>query len=307
MLRVTSDIFSGRPNPSWVIEDEGQSREYLRKSLALRGSRATTESSESSPLGFRGLVLEPINDELARDFNLSTDLWIPSTLAAESEGRDLLETLILSMSQSTPTPMTAEVMEATGESSENLQQFLLDLMPSGSRQTLRESGESGESGEIPALEALPTATCYYEVAAYNPSYWNNNPTIRSRNNCYNYASNKRTDTFAQPGKGCGRMYTALTCAEVTRAALCDRLHRRCDCFPDSEKPRYLVALVIWPNRDFHWYRLNKEGFWSHKPGSTAVRNVDNSGKIIKDPATCDRGSYTQFCGYFYTCKSQLIQ
>ncbi len=85
-----------------------------------------------------------------------------------------------------------------------------------------------------------------DYASCNPGFWNNDPNVRTRNNCYNYASNKRTDTFAQPGRGYGRMYTAITCAEVSRAALCDRLHRQFACFSDSEKPRYLVALLIAP-------------------------------------------------------------
>jgi hypothetical protein len=106
------------------------------------------------------------------------------------------------------------------------------------------------------------------------------------------------------------MYTAINCAEVTRAALCDGLHHRFDCFPDSERPRYLVALVIAPGPgfvDYHWYRKQKEGFWGHKPGGTAARNTDNSNHVIMNPQTCDRGPYTIFCGYFYTCRSQRIR
>jgi hypothetical protein len=161
-----------------------------------------------------------------------------------------------------------------------------------------------------------TATCYYDTSPYNPGFWNNDSNIRARNNCYHYASNKRRDTFrvvsggGQPGAGCGRIYAAINCNEVTRAALCDGLNRRYTCFPASESPRYLVALVIAPGPgfvDFHWYRLMREGFWGHKPGMTAVRNVDNSGRVIVNPATCDRGPYTIFCGYFYTCRSQKIK
>jgi hypothetical protein len=70
-----------------------------------------------------------------------------------------------------------------------------------------------------ARKAEAAAVCYVEFAAYNPGFWNNDPVIRQSNNCYNYASNWRTNTFAQPGRGCGQMYTALTCSEVTRAAL----------------------------------------------------------------------------------------
>ena len=95
------------------------------------------------------------------------------------------------------------------------------------------------------------------------------------------------------------MYTAITCAGVTRAALCDRLHRRFDCFPDPEKPRYLVCLWMAPGYDYHWGRRLKDGFWGHKPGGTAVRNTDSSGRVITNPQTADMRPYTQFCGYFY--------
>src|SRR5690606_15255980 len=36
------------------------------------------------------------------------------------------------------------------------------------------------------------------VPPYNPGKWNNDPNIRTRNNCYNYANDKITNTFAQP-------------------------------------------------------------------------------------------------------------
>lgn len=305
MLRITSDVYSGRPNPTWIIEDEAQARELLGKTLSVGARTTTVASEEPIGLGFRGFLIEPLMDDLAKDYSVDTAIWLPASLATEASGRALFDQLL----QTSTAPMATAGTMAEGkeapeaESLQAQQQFLRELISVSSRGTVQESVEGREE----ALTAAPAATCYYDLAVYNPNYWNNDPSIRSRNNCYNYASNKRTDTFAQPGRGCGHMYTALTCAEVTRAALCDRLHRRYDCFPDSEKPRYLVALVIWPGRDFHWYRKNREGFWSHKPGSTAARNVDNSGRVISDPATCNRGPYTQLCGYFYTCRSQLIR
>ena len=48
---------------------------------------------------------------------------------------------------------------------------------------------------------------------------------------------------------------------------------------------HLVALVIAPGWDFHWYRKGPDGMWSHKPGQTPVTNVDNSGNPIIDPRT----------------------
>ena len=42
-----------------------------------------------------------------------------------------------------------------------------------------------------------------EVAAFNPNFWNVSP-VEANNNCYNYATNRRTDTFAQPGRAAGQ-------------------------------------------------------------------------------------------------------
>lgn len=68
---------------------------------------------------------------------------------------------------------------------------------------------------------------------------------------------------------------------------------------------YKVALVcyktgwwIFTSQDYHWYRQDADGYWSHKQGTTAVKRTDESGKLITDPENCDRGSYTNFVGYF---------
>jgi hypothetical protein len=70
---------------------------------------------------------------------------------------------------------------------------------------------------------------------------------------------------------------------------------------------WYVALVIWPGVDYHWYRQDKVGCWSHKPGSTPARNTDNSGKPITDPKICDRGPYKNFCTYMITKSSVHIK
>ena len=60
---------------------------------------------------------------------------------------------------------------------------------------------------------------------------------------------------------------------------------------------YKVALVV-SNSDYHWYRQDADGLWSHKQGTTAVKRTDESGKLIIDPKLADRGDYTTFVGYF---------
>ncbi|MBQ3214728.1 MAG: hypothetical protein IJB11_01270, partial [Oscillospiraceae bacterium] len=66
---------------------------------------------------------------------------------------------------------------------------------------------------------------------------------------------------------------------------------------------YKVALVIAPTTangtpDYHWYRQDPSGLWSHKQGTTQIKQVDNSEHFITDPEIANRGSYSIFVGYF---------
>jgi len=300
MLQITVDVFSGRPNPSYVLADDAEARATI-KELVRDRALLTDAPGPDAGLGLRGFYVEPLNDELAQDFGVAPRLFVPSgSQAGDTRGSEVAERLLALIAKSQPATSDALPAEA------GFQEFLRSEIERTSRTSVKDGAEAAAPASAPVT---PAVTCTIEFGAFNPGFWNNDPNVRSRNNCYNYASNKRTDTFAQPGRGCGHMYTAITCAEVTRGALCDGLHHRFQCFPDSEKPRYLVAMVVAPGPgfvDFHWYRKQKEGFWGHKPGGTAARNVDNSNHVILDPSTCDRGPYTLFCGYFYTCRSQRI-
>ena len=55
----------------------------------------------------------------------------------------------------------------------------------------------------------------------------------------------------------------------------------------GKKGYYAVYLVIDNGTDYHWYRQDKGGYWSHKPGRTAVKNVDASGQLIINPASAN--------------------
>ena len=67
-----------------------------------------------------------------------------------------------------------------------------------------------------------------------------------------------------------------------------------------------IALVIDPMDDYHFYRQDPDGYWSHKPGSQPVTRLDADGVLIIDPMTCNRDytkqgkslNYTLFCGFF---------
>lgn len=156
---------------------------------------------------------------------------------------------------------------------------------------------------------------YYGPPAYEPEKWNNWLHM-DLNNCYNYANNEITDTMAQPGRAtnCSFSQSHPTGRAVERSSICDGLKTLVS-NPDS-LPAHdlnLVALVFWPPEmmfgelmfDFHWYRLDSNGFFSHKPGKTQATNVDNSGQLIKDPRKADRGPYTEFVSFMETRRDKI--
>ena len=69
---------------------------------------------------------------------------------------------------------------------------------------------------------------------------------------------------------------------------------------------YKIALVVdnnEPSVDYHWYRQNSDGTWSHKRGNTEVTNLDALGQSIYVPDSCyrkysDELNYDTFISYY---------
>lgn len=278
-MRVTLDLYSGRPNPTWHIDT---------KRLRQLGSDFETRLGfdpvpSPSHLGFRGLIVTPTSEHEAHQYGLGSH----SVRIADPRRRPLDLDLEIRL-------LDALLDTSPEEPSQDLRKRL--------RESLKRSASRKKTDRQPPTKgSSPRASqsCTFQLDPYNPGYWNNDAVRRLNNNCYNYAANYASNTFAQPGRQAGAMYTQLTCPNVGTAAQADGLVNLIDCNTTG----YLVALVMTPpdappdEQDFHWYRQAKEGFWGHKPGSTDVTNLDNSGAIINDPQTADRGIYTEFCGY----------
>ncbi len=84
--------------------------------------------------------------------------------------------------------------------------------------------------------------------------------------------------------------------------------------PDGpSKDFYIVALAIDPNQrdqDFHYYRMDADGTWSHKIGTYPATNLDAQGHVIIDLETADRHgldghNYSILSGYFYAPRDGL--
>lgn len=160
-----------------------------------------------------------------------------------------------------------------------------------------------------ALVSAATAYIQRCIPPYDPAAWNDDNGIQFNNNCYNYGCDTRTDTFAQPGRATGYQITS-TASSVAHGAVSDGLAAAGDGGCGCAECRHRAALVFWPpdesgNWDFHWYREGPDGNWTHKPGQTPATNVDNSGQVITDPRTADRGPYTVFVGFFCVNKATI--
>ena len=80
------------------------------------------------------------------------------------------------------------------------------------------------------------------------------------------------------------------------------------CFPVSDitdytptKGNWLIAVAYDTSPsscDYHFWRQDTNGTWSHKPGAGKIKYVDQSGNTIYDPMLCDRGRYEIFLGYY---------
>lgn len=293
-IKVTLDIFSGRPNPELELT-AAEAKEFFKTLSPTGAMRKIGEKTPEQPahLGFRGVQVEQlktVSKELPSQFYVSHE-----TLYSDDKAAALKDTGTMERIQQFVTGRGK--ITTNGGNARDIIKIYKDAVAASI--PIRE--RLVDIGPIVVGPVLLTCNC---GPVYEPDWWNNNASIKANNNCYNYACNYRTDTFAQPGKATGNQYTSLSGCTVGAGQKSAKDGAVSDCLIDTPAANnkcpdagHLVALVIWPGVDFHWYRKGVNTRWSHKPGGTSVTNLDNSGVIITDPRTANRGNYTQFCTF----------
>jgi hypothetical protein len=277
-FRVTIDIFSGRANPVLEIKGREANQLYERLRPARRLSGHEASPLAPPPLGYRGLIIEQSGAKgLPKTFRLAGGDLFGAKLAHRAADEEV--ELFLARNKALLRKLR-----------------LGDRFPAYLQKEIDRFRETRERWRHrpPHWPHRERCRC---APLYEPNWWNDAGQKQFGNNCYNYATNYRTDTFAQPGRAAGAEYTSLTCGSVGPAAIADALIAAPTANNKCPKEGHLVALVIAPGFDFHWYRKGRNGYWSHKPGGTPVRNVDNSNHLIPDPRTANRGPYTDFCTF----------
>lgn len=281
-LRVVVDVFSGRPNPVLVLQGR-EEREVLARLRPMRRPGAVPPRPQSF-LGYRGLDFEltggrrrlPPTFRLRHGILLGEGLGVP----ASDPGFEAWF-----MSPRGPLGRLG-LGTAFHERLDAERQREQPKGGDGDKDDRRERNEG--RGKRGRCECAPL---------YEPAWWNDGGQRQWGNNCYNYSTNYRSDTFAQPGLAAGAMYATLSCKDVRAGAVADDLIADPKANNRCPKEGHLVALVVAPGWDFHWYRKGRTGYWSHKPGGTQATNRDNSGNLIPDPRTADRGPYVDFCTF----------
>lgn len=136
-----------------------------------------------------------------------------------------------------------------------------------------------------------------EAITFDPIRWSQSNKL-DNNNCYSYAIGNDVGMAYDPGYLSGYEHIKkLSAADIIQRSEDDGL--KFVSSPDICQNSYAVALALDPNgTDYHWYRQDAGGFWSHKPGKTPITNTDNSGNLIRNPANINRGRYVDFVGYF---------
>jgi hypothetical protein len=151
-----------------------------------------------------------------------------------------------------------------------------------------------------------------------PHNWNNTDT-QKYNNCYSYAIldlDKSRDHKLYPGEKSGldrvqHKKHKYKCPVFDKRLKLDN-PGLLDSTPYDDCPcnYYKVGMFLDirdKQKDFHFYRQDKNGTWSHKPGSNLVTQLDASGEKIKDPLTANRNyskvkkdgyNYTEPCGFY---------
>ena len=186
---------------------------------------------------------------------------------------------------------------------------------------------------------------------YQPQLWSN-PYVESSHNCYSYFLNRQvkavkekcneicekkhksscplkdnecSDLKPQPGdfylikktgsdKNKERIYQ---CPNMQNKILKDNPSLIPVPFNKKCPPKYYKgAMVVDPDNTYHFYRMNKNATWDHKPGISKVSSIDASNKKIYVPHFADRDysneddedsiNYTNFCNYYCIPDNNII-
>ncbi|PEN54690.1 hypothetical protein CN540_16855 [Bacillus toyonensis] len=291
MLEVELDIFSGRPNPKWVLSEE-EEKELLNIILSDPTEISPVYTSEVQfGLGYRGLIVREIKSDegIWNKANRALDNPLPNEFRVGSKAsKQAAAELLLKTCKKQSSVVSEELLEWASEG--------VVLLP-----TPNKTIETTDDDEI--SRAVRWETCHSNYFSGRDHHVFNHLYNVRHSNCYAYAANNPgAGRYTLPGLQGGRPILNPSRSEMNGALFVDGWNHH-SCWPSAQNV-LIIAAVIKPSEpwDFHFYRCTQNGpdwEWGHKPGATMATDLDNSRGRISNPETCNRGPYTDFCGYFY--------
>ena len=230
---MTLVIFSGVPDPVWWVHSRHESFEKITEHLHRARTTTKTYRHEHMPpiLGYRGFLVHPPQAKKAELF-------------VGQETKELQKLLLGSMPKDLiPDALRQKILHAIESTSMPHPASVAHQAQTPSRQKVLQAPSIGEK----AVERIP-----HYAPQLNLPRWNTYDLIRSNNNCYDYANDKITNSFAQPGTASGHPYPRpITPEGVLTAAQSDGLVKldvppSAPCPEAPEQPNCLVALLVAP-------------------------------------------------------------
>ena len=310
MLEIELDVYSGMPNPTWMLSRREEATLYgLLRDDPKQIAPAITANTRLG-LGYRGLIVRRIKtDDGPWDKAMAT-----KRVAFPNEFR-------LGLAPAQRNPAADWLVKTASRNQVRLSEAVRERVSRGVTLVPPTRGPRDPSERIDRKQVeedkVPVDVPYNPRAKHHETWWNcgsnyfsanasffNDPAHVGRNNCYCFASNHFAGVrYACPGQRAGRPATVMSCDNVIAGL-------RADGWVDGCQPNSLtIVLVIWPGEDYHFYRLVTGApywWWGHKPGGTPAKYTDDCGHPIYQylgkgyaPNNICRGDYTNFCGYFY--------
>ena len=154
---------------------------------------------------------------------------------------------------------------------------------------------------------------------FDPDLYNKHNGVKNAQNCFAYAFDYRhlpknctkescSIPFPQPGLKSGypkwSKVKGKRCPDLTARLLGDVPDLKLTSFEGQCPKKYSkIGLVVDEDQDYHFYRQDSNGYWSHKPGATDVTDIDGTDRLIYDPQLASREypssglHYDEFCSY----------
>lgn len=170
---------------------------------------------------------------------------------------------------------------------------------------------------------------------YDPDRYNKDLMTQETHNCFAYGMNVLDPSqltqcvgkpkcdlhYHQPGGTVG-LSSVLDKASGRSCKVVERLMRydvpeirrttfRKKCPVGTSK----IALVAHRGEDYHFYRQDRDGMWSHKDGANPVKRYDARGEPIFNPERAARNyrpkgsflNYSDFCGLYCVPRNKTLQ